>query len=325
MIELANIQEDVKKEEDKEEYYLLSSSQGEFSRGSDRKAKSNHSEQSEFMYNKTLDTQASEFYAKNKLKFLKTTNFDPSKEQESFKEVLRFARRQSSKVELEFFKVEAPKFHYLELNGTNHMSKLAKLLESKNLRNYRIKNPEDSDYDDIESEPEEKEDDEDNQEEGGGGGNGKKDKIVFTNEVLAKRYNSINDKLAYRKKVLNYMYKKSATNQSRSKTYYDLSVLENNIASKRPKTSSASLAAYQNTNSATTNNTNTTSYTPDPYMEHSKILSIQLSNAIASKPTPRENIQEKTQFDVSRNFTAKSYPFKVIQNKFNSKIEVFRP
>ncbi len=305
-MELVNIQEEPKKEEDEEEYYMLSSSQGAFS----RKAKSNSSE-SEFMYSKLLDTQANEFYAKNKLKFLKTTDFDPSKEQESFKEVLRFARRQSSKVELEFFKVEAPKFHFLELNGVNHISKLAKLLESKNLRNYRIKNPEDSDYDDIESEPEDNTDE--TTQEGV-----KKDKIVFTNEVLAKRYNSINDKLAYRKKVLNYMYKKSATNQSKSKTYYDLSVLENKIAPKRPKTSSAALASYQNNNT-------TASYTTDPFMEHSKVLSIQLNNSLAVKQTSRETIPEKTQFDVSRNFAAKSYPFKVIQNKFNSKIEVFRP
>ena len=324
IIETGYIKKDITTEKNEDVLLLqLASSQRHQSIGKLQRTSITDKDSDESKYGKVLEAQAIFFYKNNKTKFMQTTDFDSSKEQESFKEILRFSKRQSATVETRFYKAEVPKFNFIELNSVNHMSKLAKLLASKNLRNYKIKNPEGSDFDDYEEESDkEEEDNHANNRKGA-----QKEKKLFFNETLAKKYNTITEKLTHRKKLINYMYKKSASNQIKSKTFYDLSVLENNVSTaaemktKRPKTSGPALPHYQTKNS--TNKFNSASY-----MESSRIINLtheRLAALLNAKSAPREFITEKDNFDVSRNYTSKTYPFKVTQNRFNSKIEVFKP
>lgn len=314
MTELDNIAEDSQKEEDESDYYLVL--------GSNSSAR-----KSQVDYNDVFERSTNHFYATNKSEFLDKTDLsDPTKEQEAFKQVLRFSKKQAFQLESKLGKTEVPKFNFLELNSVNHMSKLAKLLESKNLRNRRIKNPEDSDYD-------EDSDNDDNQEVKSRAGK-KKDKKLFQNEALARKYNAINDKITYRRKVINFMYKRSMTNQVKSKTYHDLSVLEHKVSiDKRPKTSGPMLVSSMRKSSAMSPS-HEASYIESSRIipsanEHRRAATSMNNLAVGSfnnKPVPRESIAEKTHFDISRNYSNQpSCGFKVIKNKYNSRIEVFRP
>jgi hypothetical protein len=108
------------------------------------------------------------------------------------------------------------------------------------------------------------------------------------------------------------MYKKSSANQINSRSFYDLSILQNKIedsdnlktkAPSRPKTSSVS---YRNN-------------LVNMFDDSSNVLVTTI------QPPVRESIPEKTHFDVSRNSSAQVYPFRVDQNRLNNQVYIFKP
>jgi hypothetical protein len=283
-----------------------SENENEINTQSDLENNLEEQEEAKNSYGILLENQTKEFYNANKAKLMSLTkDLNSQQEQQSFKEIYRFSKKQTTKLENQFQKVEIPKFNFLELNSVNEMSKLSKLLESKNLRNKKIRqNTDQSDEDNS--------DYENDLSVRSNHKNAVKNKKIFLNEVLAKRCSSIGQKLDYKKRLLNFMYKKSSANQINSRSFYDLSILQNKIedsdnlktkAPSRPKTSSVS---YRNN-------------LVNMFDDSSNVLVTTI------QPPVRESIPEKTHFDVSRNSSAQVYPFRVDQNRLNNQVYIFKP
>lgn len=253
--------------------------------------------------------QVDTFYSKNKDKFMSNAVIPEDggemNNEESFKIIYRFSKRQSAKLDNRLPKAELPKFKHNFLNNQNE--RLAGLLDERHLKVKKVYNPDDS-------EPEELEEDNDDDEEEEDG----KPKKISLNEKLAKRFNKHCEKVELKRNILKHMYNKALQNQENSKKYSTFNSLEKSYLKLgiksgivRPKTSTSIVSKYEQSQQFSNSNFELNN------------SSIRPKTALANRNNTTTT--DKLQIDISRNNSNKTYPFRLSINEFNSNVEVFKP
>lgn len=239
-----------------------------------------------------LTSQTEKFYNSNRKKFISQAVIDENCEYQhhkSFREIFKFSRKQSGKLENSLNKGSIPKLNNKFIQ--NGEERFIDLLNKHNMKSKKVMRDLDLDSsDDLQMIEEE----------------GDENKINF-NEKLAKRVQEHQENLRKRSNILHFMYLKAIQNQKAGQKMAEMNSLEkfNSKKLQRAKTS-----LWRKKNSAS--DTESSIYSSNIYMNRAR------SNV-------SEKIAEKTNFDVSRNIKTQNQSFRLSKNGLNSNIEVFRP
>lgn len=239
-----------------------------------------------------LTSQMETFYNSNKIKFMNqavvTENTEINNE-ESFKSIYRFTKRQTSKLDNRLNKAELPKFKHSYLENSD--DRLYDLLNKKNLKNKKIKKGSlDSDSDDDSFNDEETDENK-----------------LNLNEELAKQFNEHAEKLRVRSNLLHLMYRKAMQNQEASKRFSEMNSLEKYNTKKTNHRAKTSVQTKKN-----------------PFLDNQDVVS-HSSIFYLTKSKIRESVPEKINFDISRNISAQNNSFRLSKNELNSNFEIFKP
>lgn len=239
-----------------------------------------------------LTSQTDKFYNANRTKFMSQAVIDENyeyKHEKSYREIFKFSRKQSGKLESNLNKGSIPKLNNKFIqNGEEHF---LELLNKHNMKSKKVIRDNDSDYsDDFQIIEEE----------------GDEHKIHF-NEKLSKRIEKHQENIRMRSNVLHLMYLKAIQNQKAGQKMAEMNSLEK-FNSKKLQRAKTSLSRKK----ISATDTESSIYSSHIYITRPR------SNL-------QEKIAEKTSFDVSRNTKTQNQSFRLSKNGLNSNIEVFRP
>lgn len=240
-----------------------------------------------------LTSQMENFYNSNRTKFLSQAVIDENfeyKHEESFKEIFKFSRKQSAKLDKNLDKGSIPKLNQEFIqNGDDH---LVELLNKYNMKNQKVRrsNLGSDSSDDLQLIDEESD-----------------EAKLSLNEQLSKRIEKHQEKIKMRSNLMQLMYRKAIQNQTAGQKMAEMNSLEK-FNCKKLQRAKTSLGRKKNSFT----DTDSIAYSTNIYLTR-------------PKTSFREQIPEKTSFDVSRNLKSQNQAFRLSKNDLNSNIEVFRP
>lgn len=276
--------------------YAPSSSETESNPNQNERPNSSCSSKSASL-NEYFSSQIDEFYLKNKNKFIKNAIVGEESEinnEESFKAIYRFSKRQSTKLDKRLNKAELPKFKRNLIDKQNNH--LESLLEKRHLKNRHFLDPDDSDFE-----------------------NEEENKILIEskinfNEKLSKKLNIHCERMKQKKNILRSMYNKSLTNQEKSEKFQILNSPGRSLGIQNSECS------YQSTSRP-----KTSPITNLKLEQPSSQYKIECIDFYDLKEVKKKKEEKINTFGKECKYSTTNDKFRISNNGLNSMIEIFRP